>query len=162
MDTRNKSCCFTGHRVIPKRDYKKISDQLELVVLDLITQGFTNFYVGGALGFDTLAAKTVIKAKKLFSHVKLKLILPCRDQSIFWNDHDKKVYNEILKAANSVEYVADRYTPTCMFERNRRLVDASSVCVCYLVKDRGGTVYTVDYAKKQGLRIINIAGKIEI
>ena len=37
------------------------------------------------------------------------------------------------------------------------LVDRSSVCVAYLKRQNGGTAYTADYAKKQGLEIINIA-----
>ena len=54
-------------------------------------------------------------------------------------------------------YVSRQYTRGCMHERNRHLVDNSSVCVCYLNRESGGTAYTVDYAKKQGLEIINLA-----
>jgi uncharacterized membrane protein len=36
-------------------------------------------------------------------------------------------------------------------------VDNSSVCICYLTESTGGTAYTVDYAKKAGIRVINIA-----
>ena len=43
-----------------------------------------------------------------------------------------------------------------MFKRNRHLVDNSSVCVCYLTKDSGGTAYTVRYAKEKGLEIVNL------
>ena len=44
-----------------------------------------------------------------------------------------------------------------MHRRNRYLVDHGCVCVCYLTGDSGGTAYTVRYAEKQGLEIINIA-----
>ena len=44
-----------------------------------------------------------------------------------------------------------------MHKRNRHLVDNSSVCVCYLNKENGGTAYTVRYAGKKGLEIINLA-----
>lgn len=44
----------------------------------------------------------------------------------------------------------------CMHERNRRLVDNSAVCVCYLTQPAGGTHYTVEYARRQGLSIINL------
>ena len=46
-----------------------------------------------------------------------------------------------------------------MHERNRYLVDNSGLCLCYLVKRGGGTYYTVQYAKKQGLPVINLAGR---
>ena len=45
-----------------------------------------------------------------------------------------------------------------MQKRNRHLVDNSSACICYLTKSAGGTAYTVNYARRMGLRIINIAG----
>lgn len=44
-----------------------------------------------------------------------------------------------------------------MHKRNRYLVDNSSVCVCYLTEDTGGTAYTVNYAIKSGLKVINTA-----
>ena len=56
-----------------------------------------------------------------------------------------------------VVYTAQQYTRGCMHKRNRHLVNYSGVCVCYLTKDSGGTAYTVQYAKGEGLEIINIA-----
>lgn len=46
-----------------------------------------------------------------------------------------------------------------MHRRNRHLVDNSGVCVCYLTRNSGGTAYTVNYAKKQGVNVFNIAEK---
>ena len=43
-----------------------------------------------------------------------------------------------------------------MFKRNRHLVNHSSACICYLEKPTGGTAYTVNYARKCGLQIINL------
>ncbi len=62
-----------------------------------------------------------------------------------------------MEQANKVVYISQKYTPDCMLRRNRHLVDYSSVCICYLNKTTGGTAYTVKYAQKCGLQIINIA-----
>ena len=59
--------------------------------------------------------------------------------------------------ADHVVYTAQQYTRGCMHRRNRYLVDNSGICVCYLTKERGGTAYTVNYAEKHKLEIINIA-----
>ena len=40
-----------------------------------------------------------------------------------------------------------------MFKRNRYLVDNSSYCRYYLPEKSGVTVYTVDYARKNGLKV---------
>ena len=40
------------------------------------------FYgAGGALGFDTLAAQTVLDMKKEYPQLRLILVLPCEDQT---------------------------------------------------------------------------------
>ena len=67
-----------------------------------------------------------------------------------------RIYQEIMKQADKVVYTSQDYSPGCMFKRNRHLVDHSSACICYLAKRSGGTAYTVDYARKCGLKIFNI------
>lgn len=42
------------------------------------------------------------------------------------------------------------------------MVDHSGVCVCYLTRDSGGTAYTINYAKKQGLNVFNIAANTSL
>ena len=50
-----------------------------------------------------------------------------------------------------------KYTRGCMHKRNRHLVDNSSACISYLTENKGGTFYTVNYAKSKGVEVINIA-----
>ena len=45
----------------------------------MIGRGVTDFYNGGAIGFDMLCAKTVIALKAEYSDIKLHLLLPCPD-----------------------------------------------------------------------------------
>lgn len=58
-----------------------------------------------------------------------------------------------LNFVYKVVYTAEHYYRGCMFKRNRHLVDNSSVCICYLTSDHGGTAYTVRYAQSQQLRL---------
>ena len=151
------SCCFTGHREIAPATFIYVKHKLLCVVDELIRSGITNFYAGGALGFDTVAAQTVLELKKKYTDVKLHLILPCREQANSWSYINRQTYNDLLTQAESVNYVSEHYTRFCMQLRNRELVDRSSVCVCFMEKNTGGTAYTVNYAMKKGLKIINIA-----
>lgn len=153
---REKTCCFTGHRVIPAWEIDRVSIYLREEIQRLILKGYRYFGAGGALGFDTLAAQTVLNLKADFSHIKLILVLPCKDQADRWRATDRAIYEDIKHQADKVVYMTERYTRDCMFQRNRHLVDGSSVCICYLARDSGGTAYTVDYAKKQGLLIYNV------
>jgi len=151
-----KTCCFTGHRVILEND-SKIQKRLESEIKRLINIDVQYFGAGGAVGFDTIAALTVLKLKIEFPQIKLILVLPCKDQTKGWNEKDIKIYNQIRSTADKVVYTSEYYTNNCMFKRNRHLVDNSSVCICYLREKSGGTAYTVNYAKQKGLNIINLA-----
>ena len=107
--------------------------------------------------FDTLAAEAVLALREEFSHVSLLLLLPCRDQAARWRPEEVRRYERIKREADAVEYLGERYAPGCMQRRNRALVDWSAHCICYLTQNSGGTKYTVDYAKRRGLSITNLA-----
>ena len=155
-----EAVCFTGHRHIEKSDAFEIPARLKAILTELISKGARRFRAGGAIGFDTVAALCVLELKESYPEIKLELILPCRDQTRSWGERDRFVYDYILSRASTVEYVTDAYTPWCMHERNRRLVDGSQVCIAYLKRSEGGTAFTYSYALKKGLEVINLAEKI--
>jgi len=134
-----------------------IMKNLKKVIVNLIEQGYCFFGAGGALGFDTIAAQTILDLKQDYPRIKLVLVLPCPSQADHWREKDKTIYEEIKAKADKVVYIAQKYTRDCMFARNRHLVDNSSVCICYLTERSGGTAYTVEYALKKGLKTINLA-----
>ncbi len=153
--------CFTGHRTIDRKHAFFLPTRLNSTLEELILRGADRFCAGGATGFDTLAALAVLELKKKHPHIRLDLILPCPDQTVFWRDKEMLVlYDRILKEASSVTYVSDRYTSACMHARNRRLVSESQVCVAYMTRSGSGTSYTFAYALQQGLKVINLADLI--
>ena len=154
---REQTCCFTGHRQIPAEEQVEITCSLERTIRSLYQRGIRYYGAGGALGFDALAAKAVIRLRERCPGMKLILVLPCQTQARRWRRGDIEEYERIKTQANKVVYTAQQYTLGCMHKRNRHLVDNSSVCVCYLTKNTGGTVYTVNYARAKGLEVINIA-----
>jgi uncharacterized phage-like protein YoqJ len=154
-------CCFTGHRVIPFGKRAALSAILDRRIAALFDVGFTEFRAGGALGFDTLAAERVLFFKQTHPECHLHLLLPCRDHDKSWSAHDRAVLQEIVQKADSVRILSEYYRPDCMHARNRALVEGSDLCLAYLTKNRGGTLYTCSYALKNGVRLINLADEIE-
>ena len=154
---KSETCCFTGHRQIPLENQAEIIRRLEHAITDLYHKGVNRFEAGGALGFDTLAARTVLRLRKKYPNIKLILVLPCLTQTRGWTPGDIAEYEQIREQADEVIYTSQEYIRGCMHKRNRRLVDDSSICICCLTKSSGGTAYTVNYAKKKGLKITNIA-----
>jgi len=155
--TREKTCFFTGHRDIPRELYPEVQQRLERAIEGLIDQGVQYFGGGGALGFDTIAALTVIKLKRTYPHIRLIMILPCKDHDFSWQGEDKTLLERILAHADKVVYTAEKYYNGCMYKRNRHMADGSGWCICYLERPTGGTAYTMSYALSVGVQMINIA-----
>lgn len=154
---REKTCCFTGHRNIPSGMERKLFRVTEKIVETAIEDGYRYFGAGGALGFDTIAALVVLKLKEHYPDIKLILVLPCLTQTKGWRKEDVEIYEDIKRQADKVVYTSQEYTQGCMHKRNRHLVDNSSLCICYLTDNKGGTFYAVNYAKERQLSILNIA-----
>lgn len=154
-------CCFTGHRGVPKEHARLLPEALDALLTELYGKGIRVFRAGGALGFDTMAALSVLRLKNRYPDVKLELCLPCRDQASKWSLYSKMLYEKILKKSDEVRYAGDKYTSSCMFERNRMLVNGSHVCVAYYNGESGGTGYTYSYAQRSRIEIINLYDTFE-
>ena len=161
MEDRSTTCCFTGHRQVKSEHQPLLERVLLHAIKVLYNRGYRGFLAGGALGFDTIAAKAVLEAKEYLHDIELTLILPCQNQAKNWKQSDITVYKEILEQADKVMYTSQVYTRGCMMIRNRALVDNSSYCVSYQYKSGGGTSYTVGYAQSKGITVYNTAGRIE-
>ena len=157
MQTQYKSCAFSGHRDIPEADITQIYAHLTTLLRELIDNGCTDFYAGGALGFDTIAALIVLQLRGEYPDIKLHLLLPYADQSGAWQQSDCDTYEFIKSHSNSFEYLSKDYYRGCMQARNKALVDKSELVVCYMTRNIGGTANTIRYAKSCGRRVINIA-----
>lgn len=153
---RQKTCCFTGHRQIPQDKANDLRKKLDAVIEKLADEGITTFVSGGALGFDIMAAKAVLRAKEKHPGLRLIMAIPCRDQHAGWHFKEKNEYEEILKVADDIYCLNEKYCIGCMHQRNRFMVKNSSVCVAFFDGSRGGTAHTVNLAKEDGLCIINL------
>lgn len=167
---KSTSCCFTGHRSMSENEKQRASEEIKKTVRALAKRGVTTYVVGGALGFDTIAALAVISLRdsevltdRDGKSVRIRLIVavPCATQSEKWSFFDRALYNSILKSADEVVTLSDTYTKDCMLKRNRYMVDRSAYCICYVTHFGGGSYYTMSYAKKSGLTVINLAPPAE-
>lgn len=157
----NRSVCFTGHRTIAE-DKETLSARLYALLERLVTeQEVIDFYTGGAVGWDALAALTVLKLRESYPEVKLHLVLPCsfEEQSAKWNEAQKEEHKHITSLADTKEFTSEHLGKTAMKIRNARLVElASDYCICYWNPKnfRSGTGQAVRMAQKKGIEVINL------
>ena len=140
------TCAFTGHRHLPPEITKRL---IKKAVLPLIEQGVTTFYNGMAIGFDLLAAETVLSLIKEFPSLRLIACIPCYGQEKSFSAEDKKRYVRILKQVDEQVLLSDSYYRGCMQVRDQYMVNEADVLVAYCEKTTGGAAYTVKYCQKK-------------
>ena len=160
MDRRSATCCFTGHRDIPRDQVGGIIIRTETIIRKLIvTSGVQYFGVGGALGFDTLAAQILFRLRETdFPQMKVILVYPFEGFTSRWTDEQKDTYAWMLCQYDKCVCMASVPSKGAYLARNRHLVDESSHCIAYCIRDAGGTAYTIRYAVNRGdVRIHHVA-----
>ncbi len=154
-----KTCSFTGHRSIDKDDMDTLPALIRRGIEYVYGLGVREFCLGGALGFDTMAAKEVISFRMSHPDTRLVLVLPCLDQTDMWSGQQRDMYDFILSQADLVEYTSDNYYKGCMRVRNQRLVDLADVVIAYLKRTTSGAAQTVRMAQAAGKTVYNLYGK---
>ncbi len=157
-----QTCCCTGHRPkgfpykygIDKQKHQAYLNALEQKIEFAVTEyGITNFISGMALGTDMDFAEIVLKLRNKYP-ITLECAIPCQNQTLKWSEADKLRYNSLLARADSVNLISERYTPECMLKRNRYMVDKSELVIAvFNGKEKGGTWYTINYAKSKNKTI---------
>ena len=156
---REKTCCFTGHRIIQKDHYDVISVRTEILIRELVLKrGIRYFDVGGATGYDTLVAQILFRLRDTdFPDIKIIMVYPFEGFNSRWTDAQKETYARLLPKYDKRVCVAPAASREAYLARDRHLVDNSFICVAYCTRSSGGTAYTVRYAEHKGLEIHNVA-----
>lgn len=157
---KNQTCFFTGHRELAE-PVEVIEKRLPDTVEALIQSGYRYFGAGGARGFDALASETVLKLKERYPHIHLILVLPFPEQyrqEGIWTSAEIDQYHSLQERASKVVTLSPAYSSGVYYRRDRHLADHASLCVAYLKRKNSGSGYTVNYAARQGLRVLNLAG----
>ncbi len=149
-------CSFTGHRQIKTEHKRELANLLGKAIAYAYGKGVRTFMCGGAIGFDTYAAREVIKFRISHPDVSLVLVLPCVEQDKLWSERERDAYSYTLSVANEVIYTSDEYTKDCMQKRNYKLAEAADILISYVGASRSGAAQTVRMAEKLGREIYNL------
>jgi len=162
--TPSNTCCFTGHRPnklpwgLNEEDERCIAlkEKIFSVVSALYFSGIRHFICGMALGCDTYFAEAVIKLRLEHDDVTLEAALPCDGQADRWKEAQRKRYYHLVAECDYETLLQTEYTDDCMQKRNQYMIDSSSVLLAVYDGSWGGTMQTVNMAKKNGLEIIRL------
>lgn len=157
MPQREQCACFTGHRELDAAELPGLRQALALTLEAAWDQGYRHFYNGGALGFDLLAAEAVLACKCRHEEIALEMVIPHGHQTSGWQETERCRHERLCYAADERKILSPLYYRGCYHVRNRYMVDRSGLCLCYFTHVQGGTAYTVAYAAREGVRLVNLA-----
>lgn len=146
-----KTIAFSGYRTekLPE-NVDPIRIQLKKEVNKCIEDGYDTFLCGMAEGFDLMSAEIVLDIKKSYS-IKLICVIPFDDG----REHGEK-YSNIVNNADEKVVLSNQFSYDTYYKRNEYMVDNCDKLICYYDGRYGGTEYTVDYANKKGIPVVNL------
>lgn len=165
MRARQESCCFTGHRPgkLPwgynEQDERclalkrRIADAVEAAY----EQGYRHFLCGMAQGCDLYFCECVLALRARQPDVTVEAAIPCPTQADAWPAAQRERYRHLVEACDMETLVSARYTPSCMQRRDRYMVDHASLLIAAFDGTAGGTRYTVEYAMRRGVSVVDLA-----
>ena len=152
---REEICCLTGHRRLPQNQMEGITEALKTAAEKLIAEGVKCFRVGGAVGFDTLAAQVLFALRERHPEIRVVLYYPFDGFTDGWSAEQTEVYQRLLPLYDDVICVCRRpKRPAYAYlKRDRWMVEGAGYVIAYCTKKTGGTAYTVRHAEKSGCKV---------
>lgn len=163
----NRACCFTGYR--PQKmpfelcdnnaEYIRFENKLTDAVFSLPDEECFVFYSGAAMGFDLIAAETVLLLRDALPQKNIKLIcaIPFPKQAEKYPEEWLDRYNRVMDCADEVITISDKYYRGCYQKRNEYMVDNSDLVITWYDGQSGGTKNTLIYAKRKDKKIVNLS-----
>lgn len=162
---RYHTCSFTGYRPsklafnFNRKDeaYCRLYNVLKKEIMLLAKNEIKYFQTGMALGIDLMCGEIVLELKKDFD-IHLFCIIPCKNQRQGWSDDNIALYNNLINNSSGIIYTStEDYSKGCMMKRNKYLVDTAEHILAVYDGKKGGTMSTIEYAKKnkRTITIIN-------
>ena len=154
-EMRQHRCCFSGHRQeklskSPEEVQEWLSEQIAIAISD----GYSTFITGMAMGVDIWAGEIVIRMRETNPDLHLIAIVPWPGFSARWNPEWRSRYETLLKSADLVRYTSQNYSPDIFEKRNKWMVDHSTRLIAFYNGEDGGTKDMISYAEDCGVDVV--------
>lgn len=144
---------FFGHKDTPLSVYPQIIGMIEKLIT---SKTASRFIVGNHGEFDYMVLKALRELKQKYPHIRYSVIL-----AYFPSGRQKHDYysSDETMLPDGIEAVPKKFAISW---RNKWMINQSQLVVCYIKHSWGGAAQFVEYAKRQGKEIINLANHTAI
>lgn len=165
MPAKQESCSFTGHRPeklpwhLDENDFrcKELKRRMMDALEGAYQAGYRHFLCGMARGCDLYFGECVLALRQQFPDVTLEAAIPCPTQADHWPPELKARYDTLLACCDLETMICAEYNAGCMQRRDRYMVDHASLLIAAFDGSPGGTQYTIQYAMRQGITVIDLS-----
>ncbi len=120
---KSKTIAFTGHRHINGDNIAPLREELTHIIRQQYYNGYTTFIVGGAVGFDLLAAEIVLELQQEFIDIQLFCAVPYAGHHIYFREESMQRYIHIADKATANIILSPCYYDGCFLRRNDYMIE---------------------------------------
>ena len=145
--------CFIGHR---KVFAKNIRERIEEAIKTEMENGCTTFLVGTHGDFDGWALAACRNLRKTHPEIDIEVVITSLNILKKSNDEYRdNPYDDVRTVMFDIEKAHFKQKITLS---NRMMIDECDTLICYVDEDecRSGAKTAMRYAKKRGLKIVNL------
>lgn len=144
-----KSCFFIGHREAGPDILPALEDTIEKHISEY---GVTEFIVGHYGGFDRLAARALVSAKKRHPEIRLLMLIPYHPAE---HPLETPPGFDGTFYPPGMESIPHRFA---IVQANRYMINHADYLISYVWHPASNAKNLLDYAFKQSIRITNLIG----
>ena len=160
----SKKVCFIGHRRIGFGDIRK---KLKEVILQKIKDGCKFFTMGTHGDFDKMALNVCRELRHIYKDIKIEVVItsfksiePIIDHDEIFGDEKYTPYEDVETIMYNIE---ETHYKRQIIASNKQMIDTCDTLICYVNKKHNpsGAKLAMNYAKRKGLKIINLYNEKE-
>jgi len=143
---------FIGHRKIFAKD---IDERLSAAISTEIENGCTKFTMGIHGEFDSLALNTCRQLRRIYKEMEVEVVITSLNAIKKNSRFNSAPYDDVKTVMYDIE---DAHFKQQITLSNRQMIDECDTLICYVNPSeiRSGAKTALRYAKKRGLKIINL------
>lgn len=158
MKTNKKRICFIGHRYASSLALK---EKLKAIVKHEIENGYKFFTMGTHGRFDKLALEICRELRRTYKDIEIEVVITSLSEikTIVYDDvFGHEIYVPYKDVKTIMYDIENEHYKRKITASNRQMIDSCDTLIAYVDEQRsyGGAISAYKYAKKKGLRIINI------
>ena len=147
--------CFIGHREIIVKD---IRERIEVAVMLEMMNGCKTFIMGTHGDFDGWALAACRRLRKTYKDMEIEVAITNLNALKKSNDEYKDNQYDVKTVIYDIE---EAHYKSRIAVSNRKMIDECDTLICYVDDGeyRSGARTAMRYAKKKGLKIVNLYRK---